>query len=538
MPHFIDKNTSLALQTDLLMEQIMPVSEPGRKCKLHEKVYIHGEEEKLVCEYDMIHLMMNFRLQEPGDFIVLQDLLKNVEDIHGTIRRCESNVLALHEIFEIKHFLYYVLRIQKILISNSLKAIAECHDFQELFEYLDQDKQNQPHFYLSDAYSKELSSIREKLNTLSSTEKQWFLNTRTKAARSLGMEMVGYDVVIDRANTAQLEKIEKSPFFREGKSNFNNRVFHLKETPELTKMRSEMQKLQKKLEQVEAEVLTVISKKIGLSSKHLANALNTLAELDLRMAKASFGLEHYCCIPKIIKKKSITLRKSVNIPLKMQLSEISRDYEEMDIVLKNKLNIVIGANMAGKTSALKSVGQAAFLASHAIPIPAESAELPLFNFIFFSGEDSQRKQPDLSSFARDVVAMQEALEQKGFGLFLVDEFARGTNPVEGEALCAALLSTMILKNAITFSATHFQAPANISEAGHFLMSGLSESDFKALSILPVKERIQELNRRIKYSLLPVTKGQKVPQVAIRIAEILGLDLEVIVQAKDNVVQFT
>lgn len=533
MPRFLDKNSALALQTEKLIELVQPVSEPGRKLKLHDRTYLPSEEKELVCEYDMIHLLMNFRLQEPSDFIVLQDLLQNVEDIHGTIKHCESNTLALHEIYEIKHFLYYIMRIRKILVTNHLEAVADCHDFQELFEYLDQDKQSQPHFYLSDAYSKELAEEREELNKLSKAEKQWFHDTRTKAARSIGMEIVGYDVVIDRSNTIQLEKVEKSSFFREGKSNFNNRVFHLKETPELTALRKQMQQKQKKLEHIELQVRKTISGEIAKSAAFLAHSLNSAALLDLRMAKAVFGLDKSCCIPKINKKKTLSLHRSVNLPLRLQLAEIDQVYEEMDIVLKNNLNIVIGANMAGKTSALKSVGQAAFLVARAIPVPAESAELPLFGFLFYSGEDSQRKQPDLSSFAQDVVAMQEALERKGFGLYLIDEFARGTNPVEGEALCTALLSIMSMKNAITFSATHFQEPAHIPEAGHFMMEGLSDRDFTAISKLPLKERISELHKRMKYRLVPVMKGQKTPQAAIRIAEILGLDLEVILQAKEK-----
>lgn len=532
MPRFIDKNTSQALQTEVILECIQPVSEPGRKLKMHDKTYLHGQEKDLECEYQSIHFLMNLKQEQPGDFIVLQDLLAHIEDIHGTIKHSESHTLALHEIFEIKHFLYHLIRIKEILKANSLEDMALCPDFIDLFEYLDQEKQNQPHFYLSDAYSAELAKVRNTLNDLTNAEKQWFYDMKAKAMKSLHMEMVGLDVVVDRTNTAQLNKVENSPYFQEGKSNFNNRVFHLMETPELLQIRTKIQSNKNKLDMIEEKVRILISKKLSKHAAQLQIALNALALLDLRMAKASFGVEYKCCIPKILKKKEIKLTKITNLPLSLQLMDIGQNYEEIDIDLSKKLNIVIGANMAGKTTALKSVGQASFLASKAIPIPAISASLPLFDFIFYSGEDSQRKQPDLSSFAQDVVAMQDALEMNGFGLFLIDEFARGTNPVEGEALCTALLSTMALKNAITFSATHFQAPAYIKEAGHFLMPGLTESDFKVISNLPAKERISELHNCMKYQLVPVTKGQKTPRAALRIAEILGLDLEIILQARD------
>ncbi len=532
MPRYLDKNTAQALQTDVLLELIQPFSEPGRKLKMHEKAYLSGEESKLALEFQMIHLLMNFKMQQSSDFIVLQDLLQHLEDIHKTIQHCESHTLALHEIFEIKHFLYFQLRINEILHFNHLTDCAICSDFIELFEYLDQDKQNQPHFYLSDAYSVELSEVRNELNELINTEKRWYQTTRGKAAKSLGMEMVGLDVVIDRNNTFQMEKVEKSPYFQEGKSNYSNRVFHLKETPSLHKIRTKIEVLKHKLETIELNVRIQISGKIALHFRELENTFHALAQLDLRMAKASFGIKQYCCIPKINKQMKIKLHKLVNLPLRMKLREIGHPYEVTDIELTHKLNIVIGANMAGKTSALKSLGQAAFLAARAIPVPAKSASLPLFDFLFFSGEDSQRKQPDLSSFAQDVVAMQDALEMPGFGLFLIDEFARGTNPFEGEALCSSLLSKMISKNALTFSATHFQAPAFISEAAHFLMPGLTESDFLEISQLPVKERIAELHNRMKYKLIAVTKGQEPPRAALRIAEILGLDLKIILSARD------
>jgi DNA mismatch repair protein MutS2 len=534
MPRYIDKHSDTALQTDILLECIQPVSEPGRKLKMHEKIYLPGEEKELTAEFQMIHLLMNFKTQQPGDFIVLQDLLAHIEDIHGTIKHCESHNLPLHEIFEIKQFLYHVIRICEILRVNSLDEVEIYDDFINLFEYLDQDKQNQPHFYLSDAYSPDLAMVRNDLNILTNAEKKWFYDTRRKAEKALGIQMVGLEVVIDRTNASQQSKVEKSPYFQEGKSNFNNRVFHLKETPDLLETRSKIQTLKKKIEKLELIVRTQVSKKLAPHAKSLASALNMLALLDLRMAKATFGIENGCCIPKITRKKQIQLEGVINLPLQKQLSELGLNYEEIDINLVKNVNIVVGANMAGKTSALKCVGQVSFLAARSIPIPASSARLPLFDFLFYSGEDGQRKQPDLSSFAQDVVAMQDALDQKGLGLFLIDEFARGTNPIEGEALCTALLSYMILKNAFTFSATHFQAPASIREAGHFLMPGLTEADFKAISKLPSKERIAELHKRMKYQLMPITKGQKTPLAALRIAEILGLDLEIILQANDQV----
>ena len=59
--------------------------------------------------------------------------------------------------------------------------------------------------------------------------------------------------------------------------------------------------------------------------------------------------------------------------------------------------------------------------------------MPLFESVLMLFEDMQSIQSGLSGFGSEIVQFQKALDQaeQGYSLFLLDEFARGTNPDEG-----------------------------------------------------------------------------------------------------------
>jgi dsDNA-specific endonuclease/ATPase MutS2 len=222
------------------------------------------------------------------------------------------------------------------------------------------------------------------------------------------------------------------------------------------------------------------------------------------------------------------------MPIKSELLKNGMTYQPVDIELEEQLNILIGANMAGKTSVLKTVGQFAYLTAYAIPLPCTYAELPLFDFIFFSGFDPQLQSENLSSFAYNIVELQNHKTNPEKGLFLIDEFARGTNPQEGEALCRAMLESFLKTEHFVFASTHFTAPAMIPEAAHFSIPGLTEELFRTIEseqILDIELRITKMNSIQKFALVKVDVNKIPPRTALMIAELLGVEKDVIEKAK-------
>ncbi len=68
--------------------------------------------------------------------------------------------------------------------------------------------------------------------------------------------------------------------------------------------------------------------------------------------------------------------------------------------------------MGGKTNILKLVAQICELTRYAIPIPATTAQVPVYDFIYYN---HTQESDSLSSFGAEVVAFCTALKHKGKG---------------------------------------------------------------------------------------------------------------------------
>ena len=130
--------------------------------------------------------------------------------------------------------------------------------------------------------------------------------------------------------------------------------------------------------------------------------------------------------------------------------------------------------------------------------------------------------------------MQKFLDTRGINLLLIDEFARGTNPEEGEALFHALINYFLNKNKdIVITATHFNPPKDIKNCSYFQMKGLHKSlddDFKKMTMT---EKLLYLSKAISYQPIECDQSEKVPKSAILISELLGLESEIIEYAKKH-----
>ncbi|MDR6921888.1 MutS-related protein [Chryseobacterium sp. 2987] len=104
--------------------------------------------------------------------------------------------------------------------------------------------------------------------------------------------------------------------------------------------------------------------------------------------------------------------------------------------VKNSINIngnntvvFTGANMSGKSTAMKSISIVVLLAHLGLAVPAEYCNIPFYDriFLFFSVDDNLEK--GYSYFAQEIINLKEVLlELKSKNCFAVfDEIFKGTN---------------------------------------------------------------------------------------------------------------
>jgi DNA mismatch repair protein MutS2 len=117
--------------------------------------------------------------------------------------------------------------------------------------------------------------------------------------------------------------------------------------------------------------------------------------------------------------------------------------------------IITGPNTGGKTVTLKTVGLLALMAQSGIPVPADRAEMPVFDAVLANIGDYQSIEQNLSTFSAHVTNIDFISRVATVdSLVLLDELGSATDPEEGAALAVAIAEHFRRIGSITVISTH------------------------------------------------------------------------------------
>ena len=163
--------------------------------------------------------------------------------------------------------------------------------------------------------------------------------------------------------------------------------------------------------------------------------------------------------------------------------------------------------------------------------------MPLFHSVHMLFDDLQSIQSGLSGFGSEIVQFQKALDEveKGYSLFLLDEFARGTNPDEGAVIVQAVTRYLNRVDAISLLTTHYDKVAENAGA-HYQIIGLRDVDpeqIRAELKATGDDGIQVIARHMNYGLYRVEGKADCPRDALNICRMLSLKPEILAQIEQS-----
>ena len=351
-------------------------------------------------ELDLVNYAYSvLRGKKSGLISKIQTKLMQVRDIKGSVKNIKSNsTLDDIELFEIKFFAlvsYEILKLQ----NEFETTLIEIPDLNRLISILDPENNRVPSFYICNAYSKELATVRNEIKEL-------------KAAMKLDPEM---------------------------------------------DLNSKLEALENKADETEREVRTHICEKLHSHSKDLEKALTQVAHLDVIVAKAILA-DNMAFTRAQISESTTEYKAMFHPQIKETLALSNRKFQGIDIKLNQSVCFITGANMAGKTVILRTLALCQYLLQFGFFVPAQSAHIALVHRILVSIGDDQSEQNGLSSFASEMVKINEMVEaaiNKENVLVLVDELARTTNPTEGRAIVNAVAEIFNENKTLSVITTHY-----------------------------------------------------------------------------------
>lgn len=256
----------------------------------------------------------------------------------------------------------------------------------------------------------------------------------------------------------------------------------------------------------------------------LVKTMEQMAYADFLLARAELAIRWNLVRPAL--GSATSYRALFNPRVRQRNEELHLRYQPVDIALNDGVCLITGANMAGKTVLLKSIGTAQMMAQCGMYVPAEEATVRLVEGVATSIGDDQDEMNGLSSYASEIIKISHILEacRNSNLLVLIDEPARTTNPVEGKALVQAIIKILEHQPSITLITTHY---GQLGTACRRLRVKGFVEDMENIPLTP-----QSINRFIDYSLTE-DQSDNVPHEALRIASILQCDTEMIALAQES-----
>jgi DNA mismatch repair protein MutS2 len=210
-------------------------------------------------------------------------------------------------------------------------------------------------------------------------------------------------------------------------------------------------------------ILLEMTRRIGELAEAIGTAAEVLGELELQFAKARFA-EDYNCVAVTLSVENVSshggrlvLQNARHPLLERNLKLKGSRVVPVSVELEGERRqlVITGPNTGGKTIILKTVGLLALMAQSGIPVPADRAELPVFDAVLADIGDYQSIEQNLSTFSAHVTNIdfisQTATAQS---LVLLDELGSATDPEEGAALAVAIAGHFAAVGCMSVISTH------------------------------------------------------------------------------------
>jgi DNA mismatch repair protein MutS len=295
-------------------------------------------------------------------------------------------------------------------------------------------------------------------------------------------------------------------------------------TGELATLAGRIAEAAEKALAIEKELFDELSAQAVAAGSALSNIAGALARLDVSLALAELANEKRHTRPAIDESLAFEVARGRHPVVEAALADAhAGSFVPNDCNLSRensqRLWLVTGPNMAGKSTFLRQNALIAILAQMGAFVPAESAHIGIVDRLFSRVGAADDLARGRSTFMVEMVETAAILNQATEkSLVILDEIGRGTATFDGLAIAWATVEHLHEKNrARALFATHY----------HELTALASRLDQLAC----VTMRVSEWNDTIVF-LHEVAKGAADRSYGIHVAKLAGLPQAVVARAED------
>lgn len=308
---------------------------------------------------------------------------------------------------------------------------------------------------IKDGYNEQLDQYREAMKN----GKTWLAELEAREREATGIKTLkvgynrvfGYYIEITKSNLANLE---------EGKYERKQTLANAERfiTPELKKLETLILEAEEKSVALEYNLFLEVRNEVKQAITRLQKLAKSLSATDVLQSFATVSERYQYVQPTMeVGTHNLQINEGRHPVVEKVLGHQEYIPNSVHMNPDELLLLITGPNMSGKSTYMRQLALTVIMAQMGCFVPAESAELPIFDQIFTRIGASDDLIAGQSTFMVEMMEANQALRHATpNSLILFDELGRGTATYDGMALAQAIIE-YIHKNvkAKTLFSTHY-----------------------------------------------------------------------------------
>jgi DNA mismatch repair protein MutS len=471
-------------------------------------------------------------VQELTNNLILMDEIKNllnkVYDIERLIGKVVYGNCNARDLVSLKNSISVLPSLRKLLSGSTSDLLTNIYNkidiLDDIYNLIDESIIDDPPLSIKEGgiikkgYNTELDELRE----ASTKGKEWLSRLQERERDRTGIKnlkvgfnkVFGYFIEVTKSN---LKLVPEDYIRKQTLANCERYI-----TPELKEVESKILGAEENSMQLEYEIFTKVRDEIRKNVKRIQKTAKLIARIDVLNSLAQVAYKNNYVRPNINKSGIIDIRDGRHPVVEKMLGDES--FVPNDTVLDNEENriaIITGPNMAGKSTYMRQVALIVLMAHIGSFVPASKANISIVDRIFTRVGASDDLSQGQSTF---MVEMSEVANILNNGtknsLLILDEIGRGTSTYDGLSIAWAVveyISNIRKLGAKTLFATHYHE--------------LTELENKLSGVKNYKILVKEVGNDIVF-LRKIDNGSADKSYGVEVARLAGVPHEVIERAKE------
>ena len=417
-------------------------------------------------------------VKELKDNIILRgdviDNLKKVYDIERLAGKMAYGNANARDMITLKNSLSKLPDVKQVLSSCTSEMLKELYEnldeLKDIYELIEKSIVEDPPMTVKEGGIIKLGYDEEidKLKTAQTEGKNWLIQLEADEREKTGIKnlKVGFNKVFGYYIEVTKSFLNQVPDRYIRKQTLTNAERYI--TEELKNLENQILGAEEKVVTLEYDAFTKIREEIAKNIIRLQKSATAVSTLDVLASFAGVAEDMNYCMPQVDNSGVIDIQAGRHPVIEKMLGPGA--FVENDTYLdkeENRLSIITGPNMAGKSTYMRQVALITLMAQVGSFVPATSARIGVVDKIFTRVGASDDLSMGQSTFMVEMMEVSTILkEATSNSLVILDEIGRGTSTYDGLSIAWAVAEYIADKEkcgAKTLFATHYHELTELEE---------------------------------------------------------------------------